>query len=115
MAKKEKPGQIPGKGQGELRPGPRGGMLRTGGTSKGGTGRPPDEFKARMRERASRADVEAYLEKCLNGEFGPRFYFQALQMATEYGYGKPQQTLEVTGKDGAPLYKVYRGIDDDAV
>lgn len=30
-------------------------------------------------------------------------YMSALKWAAEHGYGKPTETLEVTGKDGGPI------------
>lgn len=90
---------------GELVPGPRGGKLRHG-SKKGntpGTGRPPDEFKQRMRELTTRKDVETYLERCLKGEFGPKFFLSAWREMRDSGYGKPVQAHEVSGADGAPI------------
>jgi hypothetical protein len=79
----------------QLIPSPSGrGKLLTGGKpgNKGG-GRPPDEFKRRMREIATRKETEDFLDRCINGEFGPLFYFRALEFAADRGYGKPTQSI----------------------
>jgi hypothetical protein len=89
---------------------------RRGRGPKPGTGgRPPIEFRDRMREMASRDDVQSYLEKCIAGEFGPVFYFKALEYASDRGYGKSTQAVELTGAEGAPLFKSFMGVDTDAV
>lgn len=91
-------------------PGRNGGTLRNGGTNKGGTGRPPNEFKERMRALVSREDVEAYTERCLSGEFGPKFHLAALAYATDRGYGKAAQPL--VGEDGvSPLKMIVEFVD----
>lgn len=68
-----------------------------------GPGRPPNEFRDRMRSLTSRDDVEAYLERCINGEFGPKFFLDALRYTSDRGYGKPTQAVELTGAEGGPL------------
>jgi hypothetical protein len=80
---------------------PHGGALLSGGVpgNKGGTGRPPDEFKARMRELVTRAEVEQELETVLGTRDHPQ-WLGALKYATEHGYGKPKESLEVSGKIG---------------
>jgi hypothetical protein len=73
---------------------------RRGRGPKPGTGgRPPNEFRDRMRELANLQEVEAYTLKCLNGEFGPRFHLEARKWVAERGYGKPTQALEVFNVD----------------
>lgn len=99
----------------ETQPGRNGGKLRKGGTNRGGTGRPPNEFKERMQGLATGAKVEAYLKRCLAGDFGPKFFLQALTYVSDRGYGRPSQSVEVTGADGAPLFKSFIGVDTDAV
>lgn len=77
---------------------------RRGRGPKPGTGgRPPDEFKRRMRELASSKEAEEYLERCLRGEFGPKFFLAARQDVADRGYGKPVQAHEVSGTDGEPI------------
>lgn len=73
----------PGRGKGSS------GALRSGNPgNKGGSGRPPDEFKRRMRELASSEASIAYLEQCINGVHGPKAAASAREYATERGYGK---------------------------
>lgn len=76
------------------RPARNGGRLRTGNPgNKGGSGRPPNEFKAHMAALVSRKDVEAYFERCLSGEFGPKFFLAARQAAKDDAYGKAAQPI----------------------
>lgn len=85
---------------GELRPQPHGGALRNGGTNKGGTGRPPDAFKAMCRALACSAEEAA--TTVLGNPDHPAFV-GALKWASEHGYGKPSQTIEHTGEGGGPV------------
>jgi hypothetical protein len=78
---------------GELRDGPRGGKLRNGGTNKGGTGRPPNEFMMQMRQLATLPEAEAYTQRCILGEFGPKFHIEARKWAADRGYGKAAQSI----------------------
>lgn len=75
---------------------PHGGALRVGNPGNKG-GRPPNEFRDRMAALTTRDDVEAYLERCLKGEFGPKFFLSALSHATDRGYGKAAQPLQHSG------------------
>ena len=76
---------------------PHGGAIRTGGNpgNRGG-GRPPNLFKQKMRELASLESAEEYLERCITGEFGPKFFLAAYQYVTEQGYGKATAFVEQT-------------------
>ncbi len=76
------------------------GLLRVGGTNAGGTGRPPDEFKAMCQRLACSAE-EAAIEALADSKH-PAFA-SALKWATEHGYGKPRESIELTGKDGGPI------------
>jgi hypothetical protein len=78
---------------GALRPQPHGGALRNGGTNKGGTGRPPDEFKALCRELASNAATMAKVRSIL-GDENHDLFLGALKWASEHGYGKPTQMID---------------------
>ena len=60
-----------------------------------GPGRTPDEFKAHMRALASRDDVLAALEQILKNPNHPHF-LRAWQEASDRGYGKAAQHLDVT-------------------
>lgn len=76
------------------------------GPKPGSGGRPPDEFKARMQGLASNESVEGYLTRCLNGEFGPKFFLGALGYVTDRGYGKAAQPI--SGSAGEPLEIILR-------
>lgn len=86
-----------------LVPQKHGGALKPGGDGVSG-GRPPDAFKAMCRTLASSADVARNVEKILaSPERYPTLYIGALKWASEHGYGKPTEHVEVTGKDGGPV------------
>lgn len=92
MSANEKPGVKPG----ELVDGPRGGKLRKGsapGTNRGGTGRPPSDFMLNMRALATLPEAEAYTQRCILGEFGPKFHIEARKWAADRGYGKAAQSI----------------------
>ena len=75
--------------------GRNGGTLRRGNPSNRG-GRPSNDFKNKMRELASLEAAEEYLERCIKGEFGPKFFLAAYQYVTEQGYGKATAFVEQT-------------------
>lgn len=105
MSEPENPVENPVQG---MREGRNGGKLKTGGTTCGG--RPPNEFKAAMRALADREDIRAYTERCLKGEFGPKFHMHALAYVTDRGYGKAAQP--VVGADGeSPLKMIVEFVD----
>ena len=79
-------------------PGRNGGTLRRGNPGNDG-GRRTNEFKERMHELVCSEDVDAYLKRCLNGEFGPRFFLAALEFATERAYGKATVHVEQTVRE----------------
>lgn len=58
-------------------------------------GRPPDEFKAMCAGMASREATRRAVDRILGNENHPHF-MAALRWATDRGYGKPDQTLDVT-------------------
>ena len=72
------------------------GQLNRGGTlgNKGGTGRPPDEFRARMRELATLADKRKHIETVLDDPAHPQ-WLPALRHVTEHGYGKAIQPVDL--------------------
>ena len=72
-----------------------GGTLRRGNPGSNG-GRRSNDFKNKMRELASLASAEEYLERCIKGEFGPKFFLAAFQYVTEQGYGKATAFVEQT-------------------
>lgn len=82
---------------------PHGGAIYQGPPANpvAGTGRPPDEFKAKMRELASRKEALRFLAECVDGHHGPQAAIRAHQHLTERGYGKVPQ--EITGADGGPV------------
>lgn len=85
-----------------MAPQKHGGALKIGGTNPG-AGRPPDEFKARMREIASGPTALAFLEQCVNGEHGAQFAIKAQEYAAERGYGRVPQSVALTGDEGGPI------------
>jgi len=60
-------------------------------------GRPPDEWKAKLRELASRENVLAHIQTVLDAGPEHPFFAKALEYVTEYGYGKATQHIEQTG------------------
>lgn len=83
---------------GELVPQPNGrGALRFGGTNKGGPGRPPDAWKARMRALADRGAQTLETKRVLEDETHPLFE-AAWKFATEQGHGKASQNIDLTSK-----------------
>lgn len=109
---KRKP-KTPGGTSGQLVPQKHGGALRVGGGGTGAGGRPPDEFRAKMRELASSPEALTYLEECVNGLHGPKASISAWAHITERGYGK--MPLPVEGTPGKPLEVkliVSRGSDE---
>lgn len=83
------------------RPGKHGGLLLSGNPGNiGGTGRPPDAFKAMCRELACSAEQAAAL--ILTKPDHPAF-IGALKWATENGYGKPVESIEHSGPNGGPI------------
>lgn len=80
----------------ELIPQKHGGALMTGGTNKGGTGRPPDEFRRILRDMVSRDDRLKHVETVLENPEHPQ-WMAAWKWATEHGYGKPVQPVEQSG------------------
>lgn len=78
-------------------PQPHGGALLPGGKkgNKGG-GRTPDAFRQMCQELASSQDVATHVKKILaNPEQYPGLYIGALKWASEHGYGKPKETIDV--------------------
>jgi hypothetical protein len=87
------------------------------GPAKGApnAGRPPDEFRAMMRDLASRAETVERLTRILTGGVEVEIdgkpvvmpvdsdtFLKALAFVTDRGYGKAQQHLDVTS-DGQSL------------
>jgi hypothetical protein len=96
--KKSTPKGVP---RGTKIPLPNGGFFIAGagnGPPKGSGGRPPDEWRAKLREMASRDEVLAHVQTVL--EAGPEhpYFDRALQYVTDHGYGKPKQEIEHGGK-----------------
>ena len=78
------------------RRGKNGGTLKTGNPgNKGGTGRPPDAFKAAMAELASSDEVIEHVRAVLADPSHPQ-WLGAWKHVTEHGYGKATQGLDVT-------------------
>jgi hypothetical protein len=62
--------------------------------NKGGTGRPPDEFKRLMSEIAS-DDVALRTLRKIIANADHRHHMSAREYATTRGYGKPKETHEI--------------------
>jgi len=78
------------------------------GPAKGSpnAGRPPDEWKAKLRELASRENVLAHIQTVLDSGPDHPFFAKALEYVTEHGYGKATQHIEQTG--GTTLEVIVR-------
>lgn len=85
-----------------------GGKLKTGGTpgNKGGTGRPPNEFKAYLTGLVSREDVRLGVESILTDPkmaYDPakaKLYLDAFKWAAEQVHGKANQPVAHEGELG---------------
>ena len=85
---------------------------RRGKGPKPGTGgRPPNEFKAHMQAMLDDAKADAYLLKCLRGEYGPRFALAAREHAADRAYGKATQGVELTSYEFNPDDFTDEGLD----
>lgn len=58
-------------------------------------GRPPDKFKEMCRDLASSADIERCARRVLKNPNHPA-WLGALKWATEHGYGKPKESIDLT-------------------
>ena len=88
---------MPDKHRGKLRTPKHGkGKLRVGGNGSGG--RPPDKFKAMCRALASSKDVETQVRAILKAGSTDPLFIGALRWASEHGYGKPEQAVDVTSQ-----------------
>lgn len=84
-------------------PQPNGSFLVAGagkGPAKGAAnaGRPPDEWRERLRAMASRDEVLEHVATVLLAGPDHPYFDRALQYATDHGYGRAKQELEHTGK-----------------
>ena len=73
----------------------------TGG-KKGRSGRKPDAFIRFCQQLASGRMTLKNVKDILADKDHPQF-MPALRWATENGYGKPTERVEITGKDGEPV------------
>src|SRR2546423_1548009 len=89
LAKPEKIPQPNGKG-----------ALYAGGVPghRGGGGRPPDEFKKLCQELASGEKTVESIRKILDDKDHSQF-MAAVRWASEHGYGKPSQPLDIGVQD----------------
>jgi len=76
---------IPGKGRGLPKGHPN-------------AGRPPDEWRDRLRAMASRDEVLEHVSQVLLAGPDHPYFDRALQYATDHGYGRPTQPVEHSGK-----------------
>jgi hypothetical protein len=96
-------------------PQPHGGALLAGGVvgNKGGTGRPPNEWRERMQNLIHREDVVKNLEdiasdlRIRSDPQRAKLYLDAMKFASEQAYPKESGSLEV--RDGDRVLKVSFG------
>jgi hypothetical protein len=87
------------------RPFQKGGDPRQGRGPKPGApnaGRPRDEFKELCRAMVTREATISRVADILTDPDHPQF-MRALQWATEHGYGKADQSLDIQGSVAVPL------------
>lgn len=100
MSAKKRPVKTPEKAAGKRaasgKPFAKGKDARRNVT-KPGSGRPPDEFKQRMRDLASSQAVYEHLDTVIQDPNHLQ-WLGALKYATEHGYGKAREHLELSGK-----------------
>jgi hypothetical protein len=77
----------------------------TGGKT-GRSGRTPDAFKLMCRDLVSRDETLAAVDDILRDKNHPAF-LGALNWATNHGYGKAKESLEVSGPEGEPIRQVW--------
>jgi hypothetical protein len=85
------------------------------GQSGNPKGRPPAipaEFKAKCREAVDAKVVQRWIDEVENGG---EHWVKCSELLAAYGYGKPSQSVEVTGKDGGPmeLQERVRSLSDE--
>ena len=100
MTKEKNSGRNSGK---KVVPQEHGGALLPGGVrgNKGGTGRPPDEFRRRMAAIASLEAGLEFLEECVTGRHGPQFAIAAHKYVSDRGYGRVSNVVE--GNPDVPI------------
>jgi hypothetical protein len=75
-----------------MRPGARGGLLRSGGSNKGGTGRPPSEIRAMLRGSFSeRVKILEQIADSVDASAADRI--KAVDMLAKYGLGTQQEVV----------------------
>lgn len=78
-------------------------------TSTAGPGRPPDEFKARMRAMGSNETLLEHVETVLKDPNHPD-WSKMVSLVWDRGYGKAQQHMDVT-TGGGPI-TVVSGVPE---
>lgn len=73
----------------------------TGG-KKGRSGKKKDAWKLELQRIVSSDQVLVALETILINPANPA-YVGAIKYASDHGYGKPTESIELTGKDGGPV------------
>jgi hypothetical protein len=92
-----------------MRPGPRGGMLRTGGTNKGGPGRPRKAWKEFCRETIEDPAVQAAVRR--KAEKG---YTPMVKLLADHGEGAPEQRI-ILQADTAALDRLFARLAPQVV
>lgn len=82
-------------------PGRNGGRLLAGGKpgNKGGSGRPPSDWKAKMAEALDRAEAENVVKTIIaDPKAKPADRLKAIEFAASYAEGKPSQPVAHEGE-----------------
>lgn len=86
----------------------KGGLLRSGNPGNKGGGKTPEAFKLACQQLASSADRFALAKRVLDDpDTYPSLWLGALKWATEHGYGKPTEHVELTGQNGGPVSVIF--------
>ncbi len=89
---------------------PHGGALRHGskpGTNRGGSGRPRNELKEKLRKALDQPEVLTYLQGCLCGQEGPQAFLRALGFCMDRVYGRVPNVTQLTDEH-PPLQIIVR-------
>ena len=115
--KTRKPGAKPGERGSHIEVGTlvtqsHGGALRHGskpGTNRGGSGRPKNEFKAKLGLALDQPEALRYVRRCLRGEEGPSAFFRALEFCTDRVYGKIPNITQASGDEDPLIITLTQG------
>lgn len=92
-----------GKKTGEVRPGPKGGMLKSGNPGNaGGTGRPTSAFREACREAFDRNDLLGRMVDIASNSPDEKAAIAAAKLLAEWGHPELKK-VEVAGEAGGPI------------